>query len=69
MYGEISKVVVSPPNRGRTVVGCCCRALESMASGEAVVLGSPLALQRTRRCPAAPVDGMAVAVESTVLRA
>jgi len=69
MYGEISEVVVFPPNSGRTVEGCYCRALESMASGEAVVLGSPLALRRMRRRLAAPVDGMAVAVESTVLRA
>ena len=41
MYGEISKVVVFPPNLGRTVEGCCCCVLESMASGVTVVLGSP----------------------------
>jgi hypothetical protein len=69
MYGEISEVVVFPPNSGRTVEGCYCRALESMASGEAVVLGSPLALRRTHRRLAALVDSMAAAVESTDLRA
>ena len=41
MYGEISKVVVFPPNLGRTVEGSCCCVLESMASGVTVVLGSP----------------------------
>ena len=40
-----------------------------MASGVAVVLGSSLALRGSCRRPAAPVDGVVVAVESTVLGA
>ena len=40
-----------------------------MALGVAVILKSSLALRGLRRRPAAPVDGVAVAVESTVLRA
>ena len=67
MYGENAEVVVFPPNRGRTVDSRYCCVLESMASGVALVLGSPLAMQRSRRRHAAPVSGMAVTVESTVL--
>ena len=53
MYGG-SEVVVFSPNRGCRgwpLLKVHCGALGSMALGVAVILGSPLALRRSRRCP------------------
>ena len=68
MHKEYTEVVVLPlirEEQWRVAVGS---TLQSVASGMTVILGSSLALRRSRRHPAASVDGVAVAVESTVLR-
>ena len=65
---EITEVVPSSPNRGRTIDGSCYRALWGMAPSVVVVLGNLLTVLGTCLCPMVPVDGMAVAVGHAVLR-
>ena len=67
MHGEISKVVVLPRIVGEQCVVAVESSLQSMASGVAVVLGSPLVLRRSRQCPVVSVGGVVAARESTIL--
>ena len=69
MYEMIFELVVFSSNRGRTAEGPCGEYTVEHGVGMTVVLGSPLALRRMRRHLVVPVDGVAVAVESTVLHA
>ena len=67
MYVKSLKSSSSPRIVGeqwRVAVGS---ALQSMASGVAVVLGNHLATRGSRRRPATPVGGVVSSGESTVL--
>ena len=72
MHGKSLELSSSP----RIVGEQCLVAVESTlwstgayGAGRGSHPGSPLALRGSRRRPAAPVDGVVVAVESTILRA
>ena len=57
MYGEIRSRRLLPKSgvcSGRLLLEVNCGVLESMVSGMAVILGSLLALRRSRRCPGSP---------------